>query len=250
MFRAAEFDPTWLLANLEVAEVRTGADETGTGTVETLVLGPKAAQTAESYVLALFHLYPNVYLHKATRGAEVLFQALMRRIVRLHNQGADINCGLPERHPILRFVSEPANLERAMALDDTVFWGALPLLAEAEDEEVRRLVVALRERRLARCIDLRQLIDAELPVRSGERREQRQARVKLVCDEVVIALRHQEAAKPDGPVRFLVDQYVRHPYKRFQELEDTAESDLDSAWGRRTEGHGRPVTRHCPCGTL
>jgi HD superfamily phosphohydrolase len=46
-------DPTWLLANLEVAEVRTGADETSTGTVETLVLGPKAAQTAESYVLGL-----------------------------------------------------------------------------------------------------------------------------------------------------------------------------------------------------
>ncbi len=141
-------DPTWLLANLEVAEVRTGADETNTGTIETLVLGPKAAQTAESYVLALFHLYPNVYLHKATRGAEVLFQALMRRLVSLHKKGEAPKCGLPERHPILRFVAEPANLDRAMALDDAVFWGALPFLEEADDNEVRRLAFALHGRHL------------------------------------------------------------------------------------------------------
>lgn len=210
-------DPTWLLANLEVAEVRTGADETGTGTVETLVLGPKAAQTAESYVLALFHLYPNVYLHKATRGAEVLFQALMRQMVHLHKKGESPRCGLQERHPIVRFVAEPANLERALALDDTVFWGALSLLAEAQDPEIQRLTIALRERRLMRCIDLRQRVEAELPARAGEKREQRQARVKLVCDEVAGALREREAANPDGPARFLVDQYVRHPYKRYQD---------------------------------
>ena len=72
---------------------------------ETLVLGPKAAHTAESYVLALFHLYPNVYLHKATRGAEVIFQALMRRIVWLQKGGEADRSGLPERHPIPRFVA-------------------------------------------------------------------------------------------------------------------------------------------------
>ncbi len=69
-------DPVWLLANLEVASVPTGADNNAAGSVETLVLGPKAVQTAESYVVALFHLYPNVYLHKATRGAEQVFGAI------------------------------------------------------------------------------------------------------------------------------------------------------------------------------
>lgn len=209
-------DPTWLLANLEVAEVATGADESAMGSVETLVLGPKAAQTAESYVLALFHLYPNLYLHKATRGAEVLFQALMRRIVRLHEDGQAHATGLPGNHPILRFVAAPADLAVATALDDTVFWGALPLLAEAQDGEAQRLAVALRERHLTRCLDIRQWVQAELPSSVGETREQRQARVKLVCDEIVGALR-QQIADDQGPVRFLVDQYVRHPYKRFQD---------------------------------
>lgn len=206
-------DPTWLLANLEVAEVPTGADETGTGSVETLVLGPKAAQTAESYVLALFHLYPNVYLHKTTRGAEVVFQALIRRLVHLHLGDQVNDSGLDARNPIIKFISEPNNLDRAAALDDTVFWGSLPLLREAEDPEIRKLAICLGERRLTRCIDLRHRVDAELPVRSGEKREQRLARVTVVCNLVVKALREQDRSQK----RFLVDQYVRHPYKRFQD---------------------------------
>ena len=58
--QSSGIDLTWLLSNLEIASVRTGADDEATGSVETLVLGPKAVQTAESYVLSLFHLYPNV----------------------------------------------------------------------------------------------------------------------------------------------------------------------------------------------
>lgn len=210
-------DPTWLLANLEVAEVPTGADESGTGVVETLVLGPKAFQAAESYVLGLFHLYPNVYLHKTTRGAEVLFQALMRRIVRLNEKSLGEKSGLPSRHPILRFVADPANLDRALALDDAVFWGAMPQLLEAEDEQIGRLAFALRERRMCSCIDLRRLVEANLPLRSGERRDQRSARTKLVCDEVIAELRKIVQESPDAPPRFLIDQYVRNPYKRFQD---------------------------------
>jgi uncharacterized protein len=210
-------DPTWLLANLEVAEVATGADETSTGPLETLVLGPKAAQTAESYVLALFHLYPNVYLHKTTRGAELLFQALAKRLVRLHREGHAGRCGLPERHPLLRFVPEPSNLECVLALDDTVFWGALPMLTDADDSEVRRLALALKERRLTRCIDLRQIIDSEVVSIAGERREQRHARVKLVCEAIAAELKKIDSARPDGQAQFLIDQYVRHPYKRYQD---------------------------------
>ncbi len=210
-------DLTWLLANLEVAEVPTGADETSTGSVETLVLGPKAAQAAESYVLGLFHLYPNVYLHKTTRGAEMLFQALMRRIVYLQSKGVAEKAGLSSRHPILRFVSDPASLDGALLLDDTVFWGALPMLFEAQDEEVRKLSNALRERRVCSCIDLKTKVEEELPVVSGERREKRNARVKVVCDDIADELKKLNEAESDKPARFLIDRYIRNPYKRFQD---------------------------------
>lgn len=209
-------DPTWLLSNLEIAEVETGADEDRAGKVETLVLGPKAVQAAESYVLSLFHLYPNLYLHKATRGAEVLFQALMRRIVYLYRDDFVSKVGLPTHHPLLQFIADPTSLERATALDDTVFWGALPLLVGSEDEEIVRLSIALRERKLTRCIDLRQMVEMSLPHVTEGKRGQRQARVRLVCDGVAEALKAEEEQN-SGPVRFLVDQYVRHPYKRYQD---------------------------------
>jgi len=210
-------DLTWLLANLEVAEVQTGADETGTGSVETLVLGPKAAQAAESYVLGLFHLYPNVYLHKTTRGAEVLFQALMRRVVYLHSAGVAEKTGLPTRHPILRFVSEPTALDNALLLDDTVFWGALPMLLEADDDETRRLAFALRDRHVNTCSDLRVRVEANLPTVNGESREKRNARKKIVCDEIVAELKKINEDSSSKPAQFLIDQYVRNPYKRFQD---------------------------------
>ena len=218
-------DPTWLLANLEVGEVSTGSDEDKTGVVETLVLGPKAVQAAESYVLALFHLYPNVYLHKTTRGIEVLFQALMRRIVHLERAGHSGQIGLPRRHPLIRFVEDPSDLDRALALDDSVFWGALAMLFEADDEIVRRLSSCLRDRHLACCFDLRQMIESELASGPMEPRPQRQARIKLICDATVRELnaigKGSEQREKSGELhdlpRFLVDQYARHPYKRFQD---------------------------------
>ncbi|ODR94058.1 hypothetical protein AUC70_10810 [Methyloceanibacter stevinii] len=72
-----------LLANIEVGEVPSGVDEENLGPVETFVLGPKAIFAAEAYVLGLFQLYPTVYLHKTTRGAEKLFTELLCRVVKL-----------------------------------------------------------------------------------------------------------------------------------------------------------------------
>lgn len=210
-------DTTWLLANLEVAEVPTGADENSSGSVETLVLGPKAFQAAENYVLALFHLYPNVYLHKTTRGAEVLFQSLMRRLVALHKDGLLDKSGLPQNHPLSRFLLDPSSLDRAMALDDTVFWGALAMLAEADDEDVRLLSSSLGGRHLTRCFDIRTLVESYLPHTDGEPRERRFARVKLICDSVVAELRKKNSEKQDVRDRFMIDQYARNPYKRFQD---------------------------------
>jgi HD superfamily phosphohydrolase len=121
-------DPGWLMANLEIASIATGLDQTPSAQVETLVLGPKAVQTAESYVLALFHLYPHVYLHKTTRGAEMLFGSLIRRLLQLGDEGHTGKMGLPNSHPIRRFVDQREMLANALALNDGVFWGALPML--------------------------------------------------------------------------------------------------------------------------
>src|SRR5712671_3174906 len=95
--------------------------------------GPKAIYAAEAYVLGLFQLYPTVYLHKATRGAEKIYSELLARTITLIQNGSVKNTGLPRSHPLVKFAQKPDKIESALALDDTVIWGALALMADSKD---------------------------------------------------------------------------------------------------------------------
>ena len=114
----AAIDFPWLIANLEIGSVEFGVDDSPGGQIETFVLGPKAIHAAEAYVLGLFQLYPTVYLHKATRGAEKLFTESLVRVVILVRDGSVSATGLPINHPIVRFAQFPDDIDVALALDD------------------------------------------------------------------------------------------------------------------------------------
>jgi HD superfamily phosphohydrolase len=240
--QSSGIDLTWLMANLEIASVSTGADDEATGAVETLVLGPKAAQTAESYVLSLFHLYPNVYLHKTTRGAEKMFVALMRRLLQLGLDGHEAQTGLPKNHPILRFARDPESLAHALGLDDMVFWGALPMLADASDSEVKRLAAGLRDRRLPTCIDIRRQVEEALPLKAGEARSKWQAHITLVCSNIENALKPLTNSSQESPARILLDRYDRPPYKRYQD----SNTPLDRILIRTGDGEPRDMAELSP----
>src|SRR5712671_4843741 len=92
--------------------------------------GPKAIFAAEAYVLGLFQLYPTVYFHKATRGAEKIYVELLARAVSLVREGSVTSTGLTASHPLVKFAKDPENIDCAIALDDTVVWGALSLMAD------------------------------------------------------------------------------------------------------------------------
>lgn len=210
-------DATWLLANLEIAPVPTGADDEAAGSVETLVLGPKSFYTAENYVLSLFELYPNVYFHKATKAAEGVFSALMLRIVELVREGHAEKTGLSCRHPIRRFVENPDELSNVTALDDTTLWGALPMMIDAHDRVIADLASRLWHRRLPKCVDIRQGFEEKIPPRQNatpDERAQRAAKIGLHCAKVVSAF--EEWSRDRLPPTF-IDQDRRTPYKKFQE---------------------------------
>ncbi len=205
-------DVTWLAHNLEVAPVRFGVDEQTLRTVDTLVLGPKAFHVAESYVLALFHLYPNVYLHKATRGAEQVLQDLIRCLFEANRSGQLARTGLPDNHPLLRFVREPHMLERAQALDDTVLWGALPMLIESGDTRLSKRARQLRDRSLLKAVDIERIVSGRFPPdrrETAEQRDSRKARINLACQTITGRAAELPAA--------MFDDYERNPYKRYQE---------------------------------
>lgn len=56
-----------------------------------LVWPEKSALAIEEYIFARYYMYQNVYLHKTTRGYEVLLKAIWERAQWLRSEGADID---------------------------------------------------------------------------------------------------------------------------------------------------------------
>ena len=205
-------DLTWLLANLDIGEVRTGVDDTEVGSIPTFVIGPKAIQAAEAYVLGLFQLYPTIYFHKATRGAERLFVELLVRVVELVNDGSAGMIGIPMNHPLIKFAQEPEAVETALGLDDMVVWGSLQLLQDAPDQLLSQLSARLLNRSLFKCFDIRSSIKHRCdPHNVG--RPQDLEKIERCCASAIVKLQDwDEQNKGDVP-RVLTDVADRKPYK-------------------------------------
>src|SRR5260370_16561463 len=83
---AIDFD--WLLDNLRIAEIRRGGDDdVDSEIVRTFCLDEKALQPAEVFLLARYHLFEQVYLHKTTRGMEVMLRALLTTVADAATKG-------------------------------------------------------------------------------------------------------------------------------------------------------------------
>jgi len=208
----AGIDFEWLMQNLEVAGVEHGVDETSLGQVQTFVLGPKAIFAAEAYVLGLFQLYPTVYFHKATRGAEKIYSELLARAIALVRDGLVNSTGLPGSHPLVKFSRSPENLDCVLALDDTVIWGGLSLMVDAADERLASLARRLRDRKLYKCIDVR--IQVAHAKGDGAAMSQEADRV---CADVRTELTDWAKSTEDSAPRVLIDEQSRSPYKRITE---------------------------------
>jgi HD superfamily phosphohydrolase len=196
-------DFTWLLSNLEVCKIDVGVDDQKYAEIDTLVLANKALWAGESYVLSLFQLYPNVYLHKTTRGAEQLFGLMMQSVKSLVDERSEGQTGLPADHPLIRYLRDQT-LPNYLELDDTVLWGALPLLAQAKDAELARVANDLRHRNLPKVIDVgRALAGGHINGADSPR-------------TVKFARLLAEAVKSNQSLgnRILRDNFSRNPYKR------------------------------------
>ena len=94
-------------------------------------------------------------MHKATRGAEKMLEALLKRVTKLITDGETARTGLPDKHPLTLYFAKGGNkLENYLALDDTTIWGSLSLMERSEDEIIADLAERLRIRRLYKCLDI------------------------------------------------------------------------------------------------
>ncbi len=156
---AIDFD--WLKDNVRVAEIELDApDDNNDGEprrAPTFCLTEKARPAAEQFLLARFTLSEQVYFHRATRCVEHMIGKMLRCIA-LAAVGTKTDrkkSGLQDNHPLLRFFGKDGEtVENYLTLDDTLIFGSLEALANAENPSIKEIACRLRERRLYKTMDI------------------------------------------------------------------------------------------------
>ena len=206
----SRIDFTWLRSNLEIGNLPVGVDEEPAGELATFVLNSKAFYAAESYVLGLFHLYPTVYFHKATRSAEKLFTHLLLRLHNLANNSAVEKSALSGSHPLIRFLQNP-NQANFLSMDDTLIWGSLHQMVDAEDVCLKDIALRLRDRKLLKCEDARSKLEYQIGSASTQD-------VLDVCSEKFVdSVEDWNAENGALMPRIILDKGSRPTYKPFSE---------------------------------
>lgn len=171
-----------------------------------LALHAGAQEAIEGYLLARFHMYKQVYLHKTSRAAERMLEAALGRAAALATDGrppaywpkgglADLLTGKPVSH------------EDFVALDDVDVWLAMKHWArDTQDRVLQDLADGLVNRRLYKTLAL----PADKPARATEMVESARAIARV------------KGFDPDFHV--LVDQTLDSPYRPFTGMEGSGKS--------------------------
>lgn len=143
-------------------EAPDAGDEDEPATVPTFCLDRKALPAAEQFLLARYTLHEQVYFHKTTRCIEHMIANVLQRVATLAARPDTVEgaIGLERDHPLVRFLgSGEAALDDYLALDDVVVMSAFERMARGRDEAVANLSKRLRDRRLFKTQDIRDVGD-------------------------------------------------------------------------------------------
>ncbi len=196
---AIDFD--WLLDNIRVADVSLAADdEEGGPTFKTFCLDQKALQSAESFLLARYHLFEQVYLHKTTRGVESLVRILLSRIANAAKQKDYKSIGLDKSDPLVCFFWKKGDtISNYLRLDDFSVWTSIQKLTSSADREIADLARRLRERRLYKVID----VNSRFPILPNENLDDAEKRRQIhiaKIDDLVSKAPEQTVIKDSEPI--------------------------------------------------
>jgi len=113
----------------------------------------RAIEAVEGYLLARFHMYKQVYLHKASRAAERMLEAAIRRARQLDAESYGF-AWFPDG-ALARMVRGKLDGPRDIPhLDDMDVWFAMKRWATEEDDVLRTLARGLTSRRLYKTAPL------------------------------------------------------------------------------------------------
>lgn len=202
--KIGQYDFERILAMFMVYE-RTDED----GSVSTrLAVSYRAREAVEDYLIARFHMYKQVYLHKTVRVAEKMLEAVLLRASVLQKKG-DLEVGLGVSPVLMRMLGgQRLAAAEYLRLDDTDIWTALKLWSFSEDAVLRELSDGLLHRRLYKIIDLDQS-DPVLVARTIDRASELAMEMGLEPEYTVLVDRSRDTPyRPYDPTHPEVDAHI------------------------------------------
>jgi len=144
------YDFERILAMLQIYEAPPTDDTDG---VVRLAVSYRAREAVEGYLIARFHMFKQVYLHKAVRAAEKMLEATLRRAAELVGNDYDFDHPLD---PAFRKLvcGEDLTPDEFVAIDDTDVWVALKKWRHETDPILSTLSAGLLDRKLYKTLDL------------------------------------------------------------------------------------------------
>lgn len=123
------------------------------GPLTRLAVNARAREAVEGYLIARFHMFKQVYLHKTVRSAEKMLEAVLTRARHLVRDGYAFTQPL-EPHLARMLAGEVLDAEEFVWLDDTDIWVALKKWRDDDDVILSQLADSLLDRRLFKTIAL------------------------------------------------------------------------------------------------
>ena len=164
-----------------------------------LVLSERAIEAVEGYLMARFHMYKQVYLHKASRSAERMLQACILRARKVYESSSDLSGVLPQSPFGKLTTGTPLSVAEHLSMDDNDLWMAFKAWSRSDDPGLRELAHGLLNRKLYKVVE----------IASDDPRGPRGA----IGDGQNALL----GAGGEGDVHFLVDNSRDTPYRPYQQ---------------------------------
>jgi len=164
-----DYDLPWLLRSLRFGESHGGAPP------GLAIDGPKGMNAIESFILARLFMFQQVYFHKATRAAEWMIRAILRRAMHLIQDGEHL-VNVPAAMVAFAAGDTPS-LGDYLALDDQALLETINGWRDTRDPVLADLCQRLRARVLFKTEEL--YGEAQL----SPRREAAYAIVRAIAEE-------------------------------------------------------------------
>lgn len=116
-----------------------------------LYLRASGVNSVESYIMARYHMYWQVYYHPVARAYELLLQSIYKRVYDLTTNNLNINASVSA---LINVIKDSNDLDSYVLLDDSYVNGMIKQLTSVDDEILKDLALSFEKRHLYKYKEL------------------------------------------------------------------------------------------------